>query len=74
MSSEHQDEVSFENELSDGDIFEPDDIISLGNSSAEDTGDSSCDEIPNENEDTSNPTLLSFWKLVTVSVRTYSMC
>ena len=40
---EHQEETFFENELSDEDIFEPDDSSSISDSSAEDTGDSSCD-------------------------------
>ena len=68
---EHQEEISFENDLSVGNIFEPDDSSYLGDSTAEDTGDSSCDEIPNENDDTSNLTLLSDWKSVTDSARSF---
>ena len=66
---EHQVKISFENDLYDGDNFEPDDSSSLGDSSADDLGDISGDEISNENEDTINQTLMSDWKPVTVSDR-----
>ena len=68
---ENHEEISFVNELSDGEIFEPDHSSSLGDSSAEDTGESSCDEITKENEVTSNPTLLSGLKPVTASARSF---
>lgn len=69
---EHEEDgTSSESEFSDGDIYEPDQISSSGDSSADDATDLSDDETTTENDDLDTPAAQSDWKPVAASARSF---